>query len=242
MSFTVSLTEAAWEKLVAWSALVLAGASLTLMLFYVVVLGLADFSPFAELQMAGRNPAAYRLSAALDILNWLGIGGLLVGFAAFFAARAPIRAVLLAACAVGQIVGAIGGALRLDAITELAARYTAAGADQQAVLGTVYLTLAQTVGSHYAAGQLLYGAGYLLIAGIAFSHAGLPRWIAAWFAVSGAYAIANQLSVVAVGELLPGFLFMAFQIGDAVLALAVFATFWRRSCVPSPRIGLASAG
>jgi len=105
----------------------------------------------------------------------------------------------------------------------------------------VYLRLAEMVGSHYAAGQLLYGAGYLFVAGIAFSRGGLPRWIAAWFALSGTYAVGTELSVVAVGDLLPGLLFMVFQIGDALVALAVFATFWRRSIVPSPRIGLASA-
>src|SRR6266704_5193106 len=202
MSLQTPLTEAAWGKFVAWSALVLAGASLTAILFYVLVLGLDDFSPLAELQMAARNPAAYRLGAALDMLNWVGIGALLFAFAGFFGARAPIRALLLAACGVGQMAGAVGGALRLDAITELATRYTTAGADQQAVLMQVYLTLVQMVGSHYAAGQLLYGAGYLFVAGIAFSRGGVPRWIAAWFALSGTYAVANQLSVVAVGDLL----------------------------------------
>jgi len=143
MSFTVPLTEAAWGKLVAWSALVLAGATLMVTLVYVLVLGLVDFSPFAELETGGRNPAAYRLDAAFDMLNWLGIGAMLLAFAGFFATRAPIRAVLLAACAVGQMVGAVGGALRLDAIIELAARYTSAGFDQQAVMGQVYLTLAK---------------------------------------------------------------------------------------------------
>src|SRR5437867_1774624 len=97
------------------------------------------------------------------------------------------------------------------------------------------------VGSHYAAGQLLYGAGYLLVAGVAFSRGGLPRWIAAWFALSGAYAVANQLSVVAVGDLRPGLLFVVFQLGDALVALALFATFWRRGIAASPRIGLAPA-
>ena len=134
MSLQIPLTEAAWGKFVAWSALVLAGASLTAIVVYVFVLGLDDFSPLGERQMAGRTPAAYRLGAGLDMLNWVGIGGLLLAFAGFFAARAPIRALLLAACGVGQMAGAVGGALRLDAVTELAARYTTAGADQQTVL------------------------------------------------------------------------------------------------------------
>jgi Domain of unknown function (DUF4386) len=158
-----------------------------------------------------------------------------------FARRAPIRALMLAACAAGQLVGAVGGALRLDAVAELASRYAAAGADQQAVLSQVYLTLAQTVGAHYASGQFLYGVGYLLIGGIVLSRAGLPRWIAGWFAISGAYAIANQLSVVAVGELLSGALFMAFQIAGALVALAIAVTFWRRSTTSALRIGLAPA-
>ena len=102
MSLQIPLTEAPWGKFVAWSALMLAGASLTAILFYLLVLGLDDFSPLAELQMAARNPAAYRVGAALDMLNWVGIGALLFAFAGFFGARAPIRALLLAACGVGH--------------------------------------------------------------------------------------------------------------------------------------------
>ena len=145
MSLQIPLSQPAWGKFVAWSALVLAGASLTAIMFYVLVLGLDDFCQLAELQMAGRNPGAYRVGAALDMLNWVGIGALLLAFAGFFGARAPIRALLLAAYGVGQMAGALGGALRLDAITELAARYTTAGPDQQAVLMQVYLTLVQMV-------------------------------------------------------------------------------------------------
>jgi len=102
MSLQIPLTEAPWGKFVAWSALMLAGASLTAILFYLLVLGLDDFGPLAELQMAARNPAAYRVGAALDMLNWVGIGVLLLAFAGFFGARAPIRALLLAACGVGH--------------------------------------------------------------------------------------------------------------------------------------------
>jgi hypothetical protein len=191
MLTTLYVSEAPWGTFVSRSALLLGVASLALMGVFVGVLGFDDSTPYAELQMAGHNAAAYRIGAALDIATWLGIGGLLLAFAGCFAARAPIRALLLACCGVGQVVGALGGAVRLNAIGELASRYAAATPDQQAALGQAYLTLAQVMGAHYGIGQLLYGIGYLLIAALAFSHVGLPRWIAAWFAVSGTYAVAN---------------------------------------------------
>jgi len=56
MSFPIPQTEAAWGKFVAWSALVLAGASLTAIMFYVFVLGLDDFSPLAELTNGWPQP------------------------------------------------------------------------------------------------------------------------------------------------------------------------------------------
>src|ERR687886_647286 len=87
--------------------------------------------------------------ALLAVFVWLGIGGTLVAFAAVFARRAPIRATFLAVCGAGQVVGALGGFLRLTATTELAARYAAAAPDAQAALAQAYLTLGQTIGAHY---------------------------------------------------------------------------------------------
>ena len=236
MSFNVALGEAAWGKLLAWSALLLGLAGLALMAMFLVVLGLDLSDPYAELVIAGRNPAAYRLSAFLDMLAWVGIGGVLLAFAGTFAARAPIRALLLAAIGAGQAIGALGGVLRLGAVSELGARYAAAAPDQRAALEQTYLTLAQIVSSHYGAGNWLYGPGYLLIASLAWSQARVPRWVTVWFVLMGLYSVANQLSFVAVGALLPGLLFLVFMLGQDLAALALAIAFWRGAAAPSARV------
>ena len=81
----MSLTEAPWARFGAWSALLLGLAGLVLMAMFLVVLGLDPSDPYAELVIAGRNPAAYRLSVFLDMLAWVGIGGVLLAFAGYFA-------------------------------------------------------------------------------------------------------------------------------------------------------------
>src|ERR671939_2084059 len=85
MSFSVALGLAPWEKFLARSALLLGLAGLALMAMFLVVLGLDPSDPYAELVIAGRNPAAYRLGSFLDMLAWVGIGGVLLAFAGAFA-------------------------------------------------------------------------------------------------------------------------------------------------------------
>ena len=62
-----------------------------------------------------------------------------------------------------------------------------------------------------------------------------------WFAVMGMYSIANQLSVVAVGALLPGLLFLVFMLGQDLVALAIAVTWWRGAPAPSARVAPAPA-
>ena len=110
MSFSVALSEAPWGKFLARSALLLGLAGLALMAMFLAVLGVDPSDPYSELVAAARNPAAYRLSAFLDMLTWVGIGGVLLAFAGYCAVRAPIRALLLAALGAGQVVGYLGAA------------------------------------------------------------------------------------------------------------------------------------
>ena len=48
--------------------------------------GFDESVPFAQsvLQGAARNPLLFRVTEALDMLVWLGIGGTLLGFAGLF--------------------------------------------------------------------------------------------------------------------------------------------------------------
>jgi hypothetical protein len=188
-----------------------------------------------------RNPAVYRVAALLDMLAWFGIGGVLLAFGGYFAARAPIRALVLAAAGAGQVIGALGGYMRLGVVSDLAVRYVTAAPDQRAAIEQAFVSLPQVVGSHYGAGQWLYAIGFLVIASLALSHGGVPRWMTVWFAVMGMYSIANQLSVVAVGALLPGLFFLVFMLGQDLVALAIAVTWWRGAPVPSARVAPAPA-
>jgi hypothetical protein len=177
----------------------------------------------------------------LDMLAWFGIGGVLLAFGGYFAVHAPVRALVMAAAGAGQVIGALGGYMRLGVVSDLAVRYVTASPDQRAAIEQAFVSLPQVVASHYGAGQWLYGIGYLLVASLAFSHGGVPRWMTVWFAVMGMYSIANQLSVVAVGALLPGVLFLVFMLGQDLVSLVIAVTWWRGAPAPSARVAPAPA-
>lgn len=190
-----------------------------------------DFALF-ELVGASRSPALHRVMGALDALAWLGIGGTLLGFAGLFAPWARRRAALLAACGVGQLAGAVGAYMRLGAVNELGGRYAAAAApDQQAALIQAQLTLAQIISAHFSLGQLLNGAGFLLLASAGLSLAGFPRWLAVWFGLSGLYAVVAQVVFAAGSTVLqPAFPLYAV-VGLIAPFIAVAVAFWRRGPV-----------
>lgn len=182
----------------------------------------------AELIGASRNPAVYRLFVAFDILEWLGFGAVLLGFAALSAGVAPVRATCLAALAVAQVVGMVGGYLRLTAGAQLAARYAAASGGEQDSVLQLYPTLAATIGAHFGLGQVLYGLAFLLIASITLSTPAFPRYLTYLIGLLGAYSLANQLSVVIVGTFLWAPLFFLFLALTIVMDIGVAVTFWRR--------------
>jgi hypothetical protein len=68
----------------------------------------------------------------------------------------------------------------------------------------------------------------------------VPRWVAAWFALAGVYAVANQLSFVAVGALLPSVLFLVFMLGQDLVSLVMAVTFWHGAAAPSTRVAPAA--
>src|SRR5437773_2163762 len=131
--------------------------------------------------------------------------------------------------------------MRLGVVSDLAVRYVTAAPDQPSAIALAFLRFRQVVGSHYGAGQWLYAIGFLVIASLALSHGGVPRWMTFWFALMGMYSIANQLSVVAVGALLPGLFFLVFMLGQDLVALAIAVSWWRGAPAPSPRVAAAPA-
>ena len=220
--------EAPWQKLLSRWALAYGVYEVAALLAFATVVGFDVLGPGA-FEAAARNPATFRIGAGLDLTAWLWIGGTLLVFAGLFARSAPIRAAFLAACGVGQLAGLLGGYTMLVVLGDLGARAATAAPDQQAALAAASGPVLSSMLAHYGAGQLLYGAGYLLIAWVALSLAGFPRWIGAWFALYGTYAVANQLAYVVTGGIPLPMLFMLFELGSIVANFALAATFWRRA-------------
>src|SRR5439155_19242664 len=98
-------------------------AALALTLVFLLGVGSDSSVPreYAELVQASRQPTAYRIAMVFDALGWLLIGGILLSFAALAHSDAPARAIVVAACAIGQLAGSLGGFMRLDGISALAA-------------------------------------------------------------------------------------------------------------------------
>ncbi len=153
---------------------------------------------YAELLQAIRSPGMYRVGWALDAVVWLMIGGNLLALAGILRRHAPIRAGFIAACGIAQLTGSLGGFMRLNGISDLAALYVTATPDQQAVLLESYLNLWRVINPHYHVGVLLQGAGFLLAAWGVFSLRGFPRWLAVWLTLPGLLAVV-QFVLVAVG-------------------------------------------
>ncbi len=184
---------------------------------------------YTELMQAVRSPVLYRIFTIFDALGWLIIGGSLVVMAAFASPHAPTQAALIVACGAGQLIGSLGGFMRLDGITDLAARYAASTPDQQAAVLQSYLDLQRIIGAHFHAGNLIQGVGFLLVAVATFSLVGFPRWLAVWFAVPGLLPLI-QFGIVAAGSafLFP-ILLLHLIIGIFGLHIALALTFWRPS-------------
>ena len=206
---------------------------------FFMVLGAAGSAPsdYAELVGAAQQPSAYRAVGVFDFLVWFGLGGTLVALSCVLAQQAPMRAAFIAACGVGQVVGALGGFIRLTAISDLAARYADASADQQASLVRSYLDLWLVIGAHFDAGSTLYGAGFLLVASAALSVRGFPRWLAGWFGLSGIWPlVSNTLSFVDSPFQVTGLFPLYMILGIAGLHLAIAVAFWRRAPALVPTV------
>lgn len=193
---------------------------------------------YAELLQAVRSPAMYRLGMTFDALGWLMIGSSLLTWAAVLSRRAPIRASFIAACGMGQLTGVLGGFMRLNGVSELAKLYTAASPDQQTIVLRSYLDLWAVINSHFHAGNLIQGVGFLLVAWAAFSLAGFPRWLAFWLALPGLLPLV-QFGLVAAGApfSLPLIIFHV-MVGVVALNFAMAVALWH----PSSKLVSAVAG
>ncbi len=184
---------------------------------------------YGGLVQAIRSPILYRLAWLSESLSWLLVGGTLIIFALIFARRAVVRAAFIAACGVGQLTGSFGVFL-LSGFSNLAARYTTAPTEQQAFLLQAFLDLRPIIGSPVAIGCLLQGAGFLLVAWVAWEWMGFPRLLAVWLAIPGVLGLALFILIAAEAPatlMVP--ILLLHDIALIIACVAVAVTFWRRS-------------
>ena len=168
-----------------------------------------------ELLMAAVAPAVYRLSMVFDALGWVAMGGLLVVTGMALRDDAPILSRLGTGAGITAVVGVIGAFLRLGGTGDLGSAYSAAGADQAAILSS-YRLLSLVISAHFAAGQLTVGLGFLAIGRAALAAPWCPRRIA-WLVVLPGLTSFTLLTAAIVLNL---FLFPVLLLHVAILALA----------------------
>jgi hypothetical protein len=182
---------------------------------------------YSELVIASGNPPLYRLAAVLDVLVWAGIGCVLIAFSGLFMRHAPHRALFMLGCAAGQIAGILGGFLRLEAVSELAGRYAAAVPGQREALIETYVLVERVILAHFAAGAILYGVGFLLVASAAHHLVGFPGWLRVWLALSGATILLLN-AVDYAGFRPPELIWLGYLVvGVMALNFGIALAFWR---------------
>ena len=222
-------SDAAWYRVLARCALAMGLTGLGLVGLFLGGVGFDPSVPpdYAELVQASRRLAPYRAAMLCDGLDWILIGGVLVAISGLARPHASARSLFLLACGIGQVVGAIGGFLRLDATSAFAARYAVAGPAEQAALQETYRLLDRVIGAHFHAGQLLQGLGFLLAASVALRLATFPRWLAWWLALPGATSLLLFVLDVFEAFWFPVLLFHVI-VGLIALAFTLAWTFWRQ--------------
>jgi hypothetical protein len=230
MTATAFDPEARWIRFLSRTALVAGLAFIALFVLFGVAMGQAIEVPdeVFELGVAAGSPLLYRLIAVADALVWLGIGATLLAFAFLLRPQAPVRAVVVGACGVGQVVGALGGFLRLYAGAPLGLRYAEAGGGERASLEAAASAAWGVIYGAFGAGAFLYKVAFIIIALVGLSLTGFPRWLAYFFLASGVLGLVLLvLDVAGVPTDVLGFVYLPVFV--LALLLAVAGAFWRRS-------------
>jgi hypothetical protein len=224
--------DAAWLTFLSRWALLTALAVVGLYAVFMLGLGFDDTVPqeVSELVQGSRHPAVHRLAHLFNILQWVGTGGTLLAFAALAARVAPIRALLIAGCGVGQVGGVLAGFLGLITINGLAMQYAVASPDRQAALVQAHLVTFGVALASHSLSYILYGVGFALIASVLAALAGFPRWLTAWCGLAGILGLVWLGSMV-LGSTnpVPGFFILYSLLAIVGLHLAIAAALWRRA-------------
>lgn len=208
---------AQWSRFVSFWSLGTAVAATALFVAFASLFATTGDLPDdnAELEMAVEQPGLFVLAIVLDILVWMGLGGLFAALGALVLGRAPIRGLLVIVAGAASVAGLAAAYLRLGGTMELADRYEAAAGGSRENVLTAHLDLQEVVSAGFSAGSLVGTLALLLVASAAVAI-GLPRWLAWGFGVVGTLGLLNNL--------LPfDALFLAYF---ALLIVLLFAIAW----------------
>jgi hypothetical protein len=182
---------------------------------------------YVELRQAARRPGMYRLVWTLDAVIWLMLGGSLIALAGILRRHAPVRTIFILVCGSAQLIGALGGFIRVNGISDIAAVYATGAPVQQTALLESYINLWRIINSHYHIGLLLQGGGFLLAAWGVFSLRGFPRWLAIWLVLPGSLAVAQFVLVTAGIPFVRALNVIGVIGGNIALNSAMTVVLWR---------------
>jgi len=221
-----------WRHAVALTAL---AGGIVLVGLTVAMIALRAGSPSGqdlELAAATQKPALYRVAMILDICAWLGIGSVLIAFAAMWSSRAPVRTLFLAACGIGQLLGMAGGFIRLEVVLGLGS----VSGDNQLVLA-IGRTVELLISTLFGAGALLTGGGLVLLAWTAVTLKALPRWVIGATAALALYRLVS-VSAMAAGVPIPdSFPGVPLSILLNIVMFFAFAVLFRGPAHPARSAG-----
>lgn len=218
-----------WRFLARWSVFAALNGVVGWAIFlYVSAQGVSVEGERGDLNVALQFPALWRVAMVYDTLAWLFIGGTVLSFAAILSRGRPILGVLLAAAAIGELFGSMGGYVRLHTVSDLAAQYVVAGQDQQAALLQTYHQVSLLVGNLQGFGALLTKLGLLVIGCATFRLAGFPRWLAIGFAAQALVGLTFEtMSILGISSPVVFLLTIVYVFAFLVWDVAVAALFWR---------------
>ncbi len=171
-----------WRFLARWSLFAAINGVVGWSIFiYVSAQGVSAAGERGDLNVALAYPALWRVAMVYDTLAWLFIGGTVIIFAAILFRQRPILGLLLAAAAMSDLFGSMGGYVRLHTVSDLATQYLAAGSDQQLAVLQTYHQVWLLVSNLQGFGALLTKLGLLVIGTATFHVAEFPRWLAIGF-------------------------------------------------------------
>ena len=218
-----------WRFLARWSLFAaLAGVVGWAIVVYVSAHGVSPAGERGDLNVALHFPALWRVAMVYDTLAWLFIGGTVFTFARILAPARPILGLLLAAAAVGELFGSLGGYVRLHTVSDLAGQYAVATADQQATLLQTYHQAQLLIGNLLGFGALMTRFGLLVIGGATVRLTGFPRWLAVGFVVHALVGLTFETtSILGISSPVVFLLMLVYVFAFLVWYVAMARLFWR---------------